>query len=188
LQDGGGPRIALACGGSELGHISYPMEASPSGGLACTVAALAESQHMSGELASTSGSSVPVFDHTLRQSGNLSAREERSVQSYPSERWIEVSPDSGRAMAGEEEVEWSAEDPGSEVAEAGTSYASSDIAIDAAGPSLALPLPLPLPEGGINMAAGHLLPESFEEQMMLAMAVSLADTRARTSPQGVTWM
>lgn len=183
IQEGGGQRTPVCCG-SELGHpVSFPTEASPSGGLACTVAALAERQHVSGDV---TNAVVPVFDHQLRQSGNLAAlaaREERVAQNYSSERWIEVSPDSGRAVEGEEEGEWSAEDHGSDVAEAGTSYTSSDIAMDSTGPLL------PLPEaGGVNMATNHLLPESFEEQMMLAMAVSLAEARARTSPCGVTWM
>ncbi|KAJ6823373.1 uncharacterized protein M6B38_383710 [Iris pallida] len=181
IQEGGQRNPPV--GASEHSHVSYSTEASPSGGLACTVAAFAESQHMSGDLANVAGSSNPVFD-TLQKSGCLTAREERMVQSYPSERWVEVSPDSGRAEAREEEDEgeWSAEDHGSEVAEAGTSYASSDVAVNAAGASLSIP------EGSFNMPAGHLLPESFEEQMMLAMAVSLAEARARTNPQGVTWM
>ncbi|XP_026659219.1 E3 ubiquitin-protein ligase GW2-like isoform X2 [Phoenix dactylifera] len=40
-----------------------------------------------------------------------------------------------------------------------------------------------LPEGG-NVGSSHLLPESFEEQMMLAMAVSLAEAGARTNAKG----
>ncbi|KAJ6829382.1 uncharacterized protein M6B38_358115 [Iris pallida] len=182
IQEGGGQRNP-PFGVSEHTQVSYPTEASPSGGLACTVAALAERQHMSGDFANASGSSIPAFESSL-QSGCLTAREERAIQNYPSERWVEVSPDSGRAEARveEDEGEWSAEDHGSEVAEAGTSYASSDIVVDAAGASLSNP------EGSVNMAAGHLLPESFEEQMMLAMAVSLAEARTRTNSQGMTWM
>lgn len=50
----------------------------------------------------------------------------------------------------------------------GTSYAGSDGTIEAGTSS-----------EGMNMASGHTVPESFEEQMMLAMAMSLAEAQAR---------
>lgn len=38
-------------------------------------------------------------------------------------------------------------------------------------------------------AASHLLPDSFEEQMMLAMAVSLAEFQSTTTDYpGITWL
>ncbi|ONK79237.1 uncharacterized protein A4U43_C01F4320 [Asparagus officinalis] len=155
IQEGRVPRHP-GFGSTEL---TYPIEASPSGGIACTYAALAER-----DLSSTTQNIVPVFNRTLQQqSGTLTSREEHAVNNYPSERWIEVSPDNGRAVHGEEGY-------GSEVAQVSTSYASSDVTVDPLGPSLSLV------EGG-NMGAGHLLPESFEEQMMLAMAVSLASKK-----------
>ncbi|CAA0821297.1 RING/U-box superfamily protein [Striga hermonthica] len=40
---------------------------------------------------------------------------------------------------------------------------------------------------GPRPVGGPIRPESFEEQMMLAMAVSVTDTRARNSPPGVAW-
>ncbi|KAL9224969.1 hypothetical protein vseg_000944 [Gypsophila vaccaria] len=55
------------------------------------------------------------------------------------------------------------------------------------------PPPLPLLQyGGIDgqfqsSVPNPIVPESFEEQMMLAMAVSLADARDRTTAQGVVW-
>uniref|UniRef100_A0A7N0VFY5 RING-type domain-containing protein n=2 Tax=Kalanchoe fedtschenkoi TaxID=63787 RepID=A0A7N0VFY5_KALFE len=41
------------------------------------------------------------------------------------------------------------------------------------------------PEGSFRSVSGPVIPESFEEQMMLAMTVSLAEARAMTSPQGL---
>ncbi|XP_021729363.1 uncharacterized protein LOC110696384 [Chenopodium quinoa] len=120
----------------------------------------------------------------------------------------------GRRMVAEE---WEF-DRGSEVAEAGTTYASSDESNeDIQVASLPLP-PSPLPPYVVGTSSGcsdgeedhveyllpppppyvtdsgfqssipaPIVPESFEEQMMLAMAVSLAEARARTSAQGVAW-
>ncbi|OVA03366.1 hypothetical protein BVC80_7851g3 [Macleaya cordata] len=159
---------------------------SPSGGLACAIAALAERQHMDWDSTNDTGNnSLASFD-MLPDSGNLPRPGEERLQGYNvPENWIEVSPDSGRALSRGEEGEWGGIDHGSEVAEAGTSYASSDAAAEVA---------LPLPDGSIggdqaqpNMT-GSILPESFEEQMMLAMAVSLAEARARSNAQGVAWL
>ncbi|KAK4398241.1 hypothetical protein Sango_1299600 [Sesamum angolense] len=73
----------------------------------------------------------------------------------------------------------------SEVAEVGTSYGGSDEFDDAVNPAA-------LPQLGENQCSlqpitGQIIPESFEEQMMLAMAVSLAEARARSSTPGVAW-
>ncbi|XP_020584599.1 uncharacterized protein LOC110027485 [Phalaenopsis equestris] len=136
-------------------------DASPSYGLACTVAALAERQL-------TDGGDVSSLDAC---SSSLST-EESLLNNNSSAGWLDTSV---HADDGECSV-----DNSSEVAEAGTSYAGSDATIDAVR---AISL-----REDVNMASSHLLPESFEEQMMLAMAVSLAEARARASPQGVTWM
>ncbi|KAK8924164.1 hypothetical protein KSP39_PZI019525 [Platanthera zijinensis] len=134
---------------------------SPPQGLACTVAALAERQ--------------------LASHSNALATERPTVDRHPSEykAWLNACEGSSTSVPPTDDGECSI-DNCSEVAEAGTSYAGSDIAFDMAR---AVSL-----RDGVNMASGHLLPESFEEQMMLAMSVSLAEARARSSPQGVTWM
>lgn len=129
---------------------------------------------MRGDISFATGSSALVPNMSL------TVDQEQAMENYNGENWIEVSPSSGRAAMPRQENEW-AMDHGSVVAEAGTSYAVSDVTVDT------MPGALSLPEG-VNMAATHLLPESFEEQMMLAMAVSLAEARARTCPQGLTWM
>ncbi|KAL9241315.1 hypothetical protein vseg_015440 [Gypsophila vaccaria] len=57
------------------------------------------------------------------------------------------------------------------------------------------PLPPPLPllqncgtDGQFQSSVPNpIVPESFEEQMILAMAVSSADARARTTAEGVAW-
>ncbi|XP_042519131.1 E3 ubiquitin-protein ligase GW2-like [Macadamia integrifolia] len=155
---------------------------SPSGGLACAVAAVAESRHMDGDPSSNVVGNSRAFS-LLTASGRLSSGEERVADTCPSGSWIDISPESGRAMS-RGKAEWGI-DHGSEVAEAGTSYASSDATVDAGGGGSSL-------HDGMddrfqpNMAE-TTTPENFEEQMMLAMAVSIAEARSRTSVQGVAW-
>ncbi|XP_010919921.1 E3 ubiquitin-protein ligase GW2 [Elaeis guineensis] len=179
IQERGGPRN-LASGHRLSGdcHDSHPVvrtEASPTGGLACAVAAMAECQHMNRDSTFLAGSSAPVFS-TSRQLSSLHVGDDRIVENYHSEKWPDVSSNCRRTIA-REDGDW-AMDHRSDLAEAGTSFANSAVAVDA-GAALS---------EGATMAAGHLPPESFEEQMMLAMAVSLAEARARTHPQGLSWM
>ncbi|XP_042478393.1 E3 ubiquitin-protein ligase DA2L isoform X2 [Macadamia integrifolia] len=154
---------------------------SPSGGLACAIASLAERQHMDGNPPTNDVGNSRAFS-MLTASGMSSSGTERMADNCPSGSWIDVSPDSGRAVS-REEGEWGI-DHESEIAEAGTSYASSDATVDAGGGGSSL-------QDGMdgrfqpNMT-GAVMPESFDEQMMLAMAVSLAEARARTT-QGVAW-
>ncbi|KAG1330295.1 E3 ubiquitin-protein ligase GW2 [Cocos nucifera] len=175
------------CGGDVLPGPSFsdnsvavaPVEVSP-GGLACAVAALAERQHVNGDsAASMAGSDASSFD-MLRQSSSLPVGMATAVENDPPGCWNEESADGGRGVT-REEGECST-DHWSEVTEGGTHYAGSDVMVHAASATVS-----PLPDAG-NMAASHLLPESFEEQMMLAMAVSLADAGARTNARGLTWL
>uniref|UniRef100_A0A5B7ARE2 Putative RING-type E3 ubiquitin ligase n=1 Tax=Davidia involucrata TaxID=16924 RepID=A0A5B7ARE2_DAVIN len=153
---------------------------SPSGGLACAIAALAERQQTGGESSSNNGGNTSAFNMHPSCS-RFANREEQVTENYPpAGSSIEVSPDSRMVPTGDD-GEWG----GSEVAEVGTSYASSDATEDA-GRIAALP-PQDEIEGGFQAVAGPIIPESFEEQMMLAMAVSLADARARASTPGVAW-
>ncbi|KAL0362575.1 UNVERIFIED_CONTAM: E3 ubiquitin-protein ligase DA2 [Sesamum calycinum] len=135
-------RSSLAVAGSS--------SSSPSGGLACAIAALAERQQMSGETSNNYGWDVSIYN-------------------MPG-----CSRDAG---------EWV--DHRTEVAEVGTSYGGSDEFDDALSPAA-------LPQQDENQCSlqpvtSPIIPESFEEQMMLAMAVSLAEARARTSTPGVAW-
>ncbi|CBI32926.3 unnamed protein product, partial [Vitis vinifera] len=123
---------------------------SPSGGLACAIAALAERQQMGGESSTNYNGNMPAFNMPPGSS-RFSNRVEQYPENYPP-------------------------------IETGTSYASSD-ATDEAGGVAALP-PTDEAEGSFQNVGGPIVPESFEEQMMLAMAVSLAEARARTSTQG----
>ncbi|KAL6975539.1 hypothetical protein U1Q18_024335 [Sarracenia purpurea var. burkii] len=149
---------------------------SPSGGLACAIAALAERQQMGGE---SSGN----FNGNMLASNMLP---EQDTECYPrAGSSVEISPDSRLEMT-RDDGEWGI-DHGSEVAEVGTSCGSSDAAEDAGGIA-ALQLPQHEIEGGGFQSGGDaIVPENFEEQMMLAMAVSLAEAQARTSSQGVPW-
>ncbi|XP_039125997.1 E3 ubiquitin-protein ligase GW2-like isoform X2 [Dioscorea cayenensis subsp. rotundata] len=88
------------------------------------------------------------------------------AESYPTESWTNMSLGNQLEALPVEENAWPL-DHESEIAEAGTSYASSDTTSDTGPNALTLP--------GVNIISGHPLPDSFEEQMMLAMAVSLAE-------------
>ncbi|XP_043689879.1 E3 ubiquitin-protein ligase DA2L-like isoform X2 [Telopea speciosissima] len=165
-----------------LAEASSPSGGGLSGGLARAVAAVAEIQHRDGDPSTNDVGNSRAFS-LLTASGRSSSGEERVADTCPSGSWIDISPDSGRAMS-RGEAEWGI-DHGSEIAEAGTSYASSDATVDAGG-------------GGSSLHDGMddrfqpnmtetTMPESFEEQMMLAMAVSIAEAHSRTSAQGVAW-
>ncbi|KAK2968732.1 hypothetical protein RJ640_005919 [Escallonia rubra] len=170
-------------------HVSAAMapvaesSSSPSGGLACAIAALAERQQGGGESSSNHSGNIPAYN-MLPGCSRFSNREERLTQNYlPSGSSLEVSPDSRQAMT-REDREWGV-DHISEVAEVGTSYAGSDAAEDA-GRNTSFPQEDEV-ESSFQTGTVPIVPESFEEQMMLAMAVSLAEARARISAPGVAW-
>ncbi|KAL0443683.1 UNVERIFIED_CONTAM: E3 ubiquitin-protein ligase GW2, partial [Sesamum latifolium] len=166
-------RSSLAIAGSS--------SAFPSGGLACAIAALAERQQMSGETSNNYGGDVSMYN--MPGYSRYSNRDEQESENYfPAQSAVVVSPDSPLAMTGDAR-EWV--DHRSEVAEVGTSYGGSDEFDDAMNPAV-------LPQQDENQCSlqpvtGQIIPESFEEQMMLAMAFSLAEARARTSTPGVAW-
>ncbi|KAF5949767.1 hypothetical protein HYC85_011760 [Camellia sinensis] len=148
---------------------------SPSGGLACAIAALAERQQTSGESSGNYDANMSTFN-ALPSYNQFSNRGEQETECY--------HPDSQPAIT-RYEGEWGV-DHGSEVAEVGTSSGRSDTAED--GGRIAAFPPQHEIEGGFQTVGGPpIIPESFEEQMMLAMAVSLAEARARTSAPGLAW-
>ncbi|XP_028082081.1 E3 ubiquitin-protein ligase DA2L-like [Camellia sinensis] len=148
---------------------------SPSGGLACAIAALAERQQTSGESSGNYDANMSTFN-ALPSYSQFSNRGEQETECY--------HPDSQPAIT-RYEGEWGV-DHGSEVAEVGTSSGRSDTAED--GGRIAAFPPQHEIEGGFQTVGGPpIIPESFEEQMMLAMAVSLAEARARTSAPGLAW-
>lgn len=152
---------------------------SPSGGLACAIAALAERQQMSGESSSYSRNMSSSYnEHPACD--RFSNREELENDDYPqAECTMHVSPESHLEIP-REDGEWA--DHGSMVAEVGTSYAVSDEMEDDAS--------FPLQGetvSDLQPTTSSIVPENFEEQMMLAMAVSLAEASARSSPPGVAW-
>ena len=159
---------------------------SPSGGLACAIAALAERQQTGGESIVHNSGNMPSFN-MLPSTSSLYNRLEQDADNYsPAQSSSNVLPDS-RMIVTRDDGEWGA-DRGSDAAEAGTSYASSETAEDAGGISSLLPPPPPTDEiGGSFQNVSGPIPESFEEQMMLAMAVSLAEARAMTSGPQSAW-
>lgn len=153
---------------------------SPSGGLACAIAALAERQQIGGDSSSSYNGNVSAYS-MLPGSSRFSSTEEQVNISYP------ISGGSIEGLADiRDEGEWVVDGSRSEVAEVGTSYDGSNHGEEVDRISTS-----PQDEtdtGGFQtVAGGSIVPESFEEQMMLAMAVSLAEARARTNEPGTVW-
>lgn len=65
--------------------------------------------------------------------------------------------------------------------EAGTSYSNANVLT---GVGMAR---RPVPEG-VSMVSGHIVPANFEDQMMLTMAVSVAEAGARMNPMELMWL
>ncbi|KAI4323135.1 hypothetical protein L6164_022765 [Bauhinia variegata] len=94
-----------------------------------------------------------------------------------------MSPDGSMAMT-RGHGQWDM-DRGQEMANVATCYANSAAAEDG-GRLPSLPQSDDI-EGSLENSADPIVPESFEEQMMLAMAVSLAEARAMPSGQAGSW-
>ncbi|KAL1064032.1 hypothetical protein V6Z11_D13G183400 [Gossypium hirsutum] len=165
---------------------------SPSGGLACAIAALAERQQMGGESSLNHDGSMQAFDMLPNSSSSSSSSSSRRFynnrlhqvgENYPP---AESPVGDGGMTPGSDEGKWGINHE-LEVAEAGTSYASSDVIEDSGGIS-AIPQEDEI-RGSFQSVAGPgpMVPESYEEQMMLAMAVSLAEARTMTSDPGLSW-
>uniref|UniRef100_A0A2P2IX11 Uncharacterized protein LOC105139983 n=1 Tax=Rhizophora mucronata TaxID=61149 RepID=A0A2P2IX11_RHIMU len=137
------------------------------------------SAHSNGNM---STSNMLLGGSSLYNGSNSDAENYASMQSSGS-----VSPKC-RVVGTRDDGDW-ATDRVSDAAEAGTSYIGSDTTEEADGVSALLPPP-PRPEdiGSIfQNAPAPIVPESFEEQTMLAMAVSLAEAGAMTTGPGSTW-
>lgn len=156
---------------------------SPSGGLACAIAALAERQQING--GTPTNYSGDISGYNVAGSSRYSNGEVQESENYfPAESANVVSPDSQLAMTGDGR-EWA--DHRSEMAEVGTSYGGSDEFSDAISSGVPQLPHEDESQSCVQPVTGPIVPESFEEQMMLAMAVSLAEARARTSTPGVAW-
>lgn len=156
---------------------------SPSGGLASAIAALAERQQMAGEAStSTNEGNTPSFN-MVQGANRFYSQLGRESGSYPhADNSNEVLPNNPSAMT-RDHGEWSINhEP--QVAETASSYAHN-VADDGSRLS-SLPQPDDI-EGSLENATEPIVPESFEEQMMLAMAVSLAEARGMSNGQGVSW-
>ncbi|CAI9760522.1 unnamed protein product [Fraxinus pennsylvanica] len=154
---------------------------SPSGGLACAIASLAERQQLSGESNNYGGN---MHGNSMMPGcSRFSNRGEQESENYfPAESAIVESLDIQLAMtqdAGE------CEENRSEVAEVGTSYVGSHELNDARRP-VALHQ-VDENDCTFQPVVGPIVPESYEEQMMLAMAVSLTEAQASASAPGVAW-
>ncbi|XP_027928290.1 E3 ubiquitin-protein ligase DA2L-like isoform X2 [Vigna unguiculata] len=170
-------RYALATTAPVTGSSS-----SPSGGLACAIAALAERQQMAGESSmSFTNENVSSFN-TPQSSRRFYNRLGRDMASYPPVEDLSEEPPDGTAAMTRSHSEW---DTGTQMTEQATSYTNS-IAADDRGELSSLPRSDDI-DGSLQSATEPIIPESFEEQMMLAMAVSLAEARAMSSGQSASW-
>eukprot|EP00252_Welwitschia_mirabilis_P014577 TRINITY_DN3200_c0_g1_i4.p1 TRINITY_DN3200_c0_g1~~TRINITY_DN3200_c0_g1_i4.p1 ORF type:complete len:266 (-),score=75.80 TRINITY_DN3200_c0_g1_i4:402-1199(-) len=122
-----------------------------------------------------------------RNDGTDSDCGERAAEFHTPDNWIEVSLESGRALSprGREgsqgsTSDWAA-DQSSEVVEVGTSFSSSIRSTSD------MPWTSEAPQGAENSvdpspfnAQSYVVPESYEEQIMLALAISLAEAQAQS--------
>ncbi|CAI0440822.1 unnamed protein product [Linum tenue] len=160
---------------------SSSSSSSPSGGLACAIAALAERQQM------VLGNVVSTDDVHCNNSFYSTLSQQHADTYAQPESSSNVSPDC-QIIVTRDDAEWIGNRGSDAAAEAGTSYStsSSDTTTEECGSSSLSPLPPSTSRPPLlNEMGGPILPESFEEQMMLAMAVSLAEARAVTT--GSTW-
>ncbi|VFQ61902.1 unnamed protein product [Cuscuta campestris] len=137
-----------------VGRGSSPSSPSPSGGLACAIAALAERQQTERE--SSSSSSSTFTSTTTASTYGGAAIASSSYPHFTSTRFPNT------AMQVNEDYC----PPHSEMSEVRNWADNGSSLMDEAGPPFSVP---------------PIVPESFEEQMMLAMAVSLADSQSMTT-------
>ncbi|KAB2043702.1 hypothetical protein ES319_D01G036300v1 [Gossypium barbadense] len=155
---------------------------SASAGHVCAVAGLTEWQQMTGESSSNYNVNLPAFNMLPSSSRFCCNRLDQVAENYHSAQSpVDMSAEGGMTPA-RDEGEWGV-DLGPEVAKAGTSYASSDVLGDASGISMIPPQEDEIRDGFYNVSE-PIVPESYEEQMMLAMALSLAEGRTMTSGVG----
>lgn len=133
---------------------SSASSSSPSGGLACAIAALAERQQ-------TGGESITNYNN---YDGHVSTYNVH----HPDHSSTRLSLDSHLQIN---------QDVSEEMAETAYGYHHNLRAVDDDI----------VRDDEISYSGGNIVPESFEEQMMLAMAVSLAEARARTNTPEVVW-
>ncbi|KAF7836532.1 E3 ubiquitin-protein ligase DA2L [Senna tora] len=161
---------------------------SPSGGLACAIAALAERQQMGGESSTSSTEGSLSSLNMLQGANSFYNRLGGESVSYPPTDNINEMPPEGTLAMTRVHNEWDM-NHGPQMAEAAGSYTSCSGAAD--GNRLTCsPQPGDDIEGSLenNATTEPIVPESFEEQMMLAMAVSLAEARAMSNNgQSASW-
>ncbi|KAE8720384.1 interactor of constitutive active ROPs 1-like isoform X1 [Hibiscus syriacus] len=161
---------------------SSSSSSSPSGGFTCAIAALGECQPMGGAFSLDQKGNVPAFN-MFHGSSRFCNRLDQVAENCPAESPVD-GPADNHLTPTRDEGEWGV-DHGSEVAEAGTSYASSDVTDDVG--DISTISQQDVIRGSFPNVLGHIVPESYEEQMMLAMSVSLSEAKAMKSGSGVPW-
>ncbi|KAL8142243.1 hypothetical protein V2J09_015275 [Rumex salicifolius] len=172
---------------------SSSSSSSPSAGLACAIAALAERQQLTED--QSAGNYTSLSD-ILPSSSSSSSRTKKTKSNYAA--WNHSNMESTSYANSDEEDGAILPPPlppsltyGDYVAGYTDAYASSGNEQGFNGLIPPTPPPQPPLYGGDvdfqSIQGPVVVPESFEEQMMLAMAVSLAEARSRTAAQGVAW-
>ncbi|KAG0489410.1 hypothetical protein HPP92_008221 [Vanilla planifolia] len=142
----------------------FPAEASLSRGLICAAASQLVPENMAGGLAALAGCYTPLPSILQCSSPN---------GNYPAANWTVDILENSRLHNGENG--WMLMEHGPNAAEGGTGFANSNITSDTA-------VALEQLGGGSFMASGHLVPENFDDQVMLTMAVSMSEAGGRWTP------
>lgn len=137
---------------------TFPTEPSTSTALAATISDLSEHPQL-----------IPV-PSMLQCSAN-----------FPVDNWNEDMEQSHRLPDPTQNNRWMIMNHGPDPIEPDTSYSNSSI-LTSIGMARR-----PLPEG-VSMVSGHIIPANFEDQMMLTMAVPVADAGARMNSMDLMWL
>lgn len=120
--------------------------------------------------------------HDILSRSQRSFTEDLSIAGSSSSATRVEEPSNSRTPQARDGADYSNNDGWSEAAEASTSCAGSDITVEAGAASLAAAA------SDVSSISSGNVPDSFEEQMMLAMALSLVDARGvGGSPPGLAW-
>ncbi|XP_076934767.1 E3 ubiquitin-protein ligase DA2-like isoform X1 [Bidens hawaiensis] len=144
---------------------SSASSSSPSGGLACAIAALAEHQQAGGESTNYYNDTVNPstynlhHDHTQTQLLSLDSSEESAETGYGYDNNLTTVNDD------DDDDDNDNDDDYVNGGQYGQQYEVENCYV----------------------GTGSIVPESFEEQMMLAMAVSLKEAQGRSSTPEITW-
>ena len=128
----------------------------------------------------SSAATCQTSRHDILSRSQRSFTEDLSIAGSSASATRVEEPSNGRTPQARDGADYSNNDGWSEAAEASTSCA--DVTVEAGAASLAAAA------SDVSSISSGNVPDSFEEQMMLAMALSLVDARGvGGSPPGLAW-